>query len=327
MLLFHFLKGKKNIVLSLEIFHNGEKTQTFSSLTVIIIRYFIGLAPLSPSYFLPFARQNSTAIDQLSSANFATFPKSPPPSQNDSRNRRAEAETGPFKFGIHPIPYPVILGTSFAGTIKSVPPSSTTTFKQGDNVAVIRTGARLGDLRFGGFQKFALAKSSSVSKLQPSTQIAAAAVSILNLAAVVSALSIHLGLSRPPLSGVAPSSNEDQKVLVYGGSSSCSGLAVRYAATAGYTVVTTSSAANRTFVASLGPAHIMNHTLPASEIISEIRAESAHAAIFDTIGLPPVTDLLVKYLTSIGGGSYNTLIPLLGPEKPIPANVERESVP
>ncbi|KAF6231782.1 hypothetical protein HO173_010084 [Letharia columbiana] len=227
------------------------------------------------------------------------------------------------KFGTHPIPYPSILGTSFAGIIESVPPS-TTVFKPGDNIAVIRTGAHQGDPRFGAFQKFALADSSSVSKLHPSTPLPAAAASILNLAAVVSALSIHLGLSRPPLSGPPPPANTNKKVLIYGGSSSCGGLAVKYAVTAGYTVVTTSSPANHAFVASLAPAHIIDHTLPATEIVSAIRARGPYAAIFDTIGLPPCTDILVDYLSSVGGGAYNTLIPLEGPEKPIPENVERK---
>lgn len=207
--------------------------------------------------------------------------------------------------------------------------SSTTTtgFKEGDQVAVIRTGKHIGDPHFGAFQRFALADVSSVSKLHPSTSLVSAAAAILNLAAVVSALSIHLNLERPPLSGPPPVANKDKKVLVYGGSSSCGGLAVKYAVTAGYTVVTTSSAANRAFVASLGPTHIIDHNQPVGEIVSSIRAQGPYAAIFDTIGLPPVTDIIVDYLSSVGGGAYNSLIPPSGPEKPIPDNVERKFAP
>ena len=58
--------------------------------------------------------------------------------------------------------------------------------------------------------------------------------------------------------------------------------------------------------------------------MSEIRSRGPYAAIFDTIGLPPCTDILVEYLSSVGGGVYNTLIPLLGAEKSIPGNVERK---
>lgn len=203
--------------------------------------------------------------------------------------------------------------------------SGVTDLRLGDHVAVIRTGKSLGDPRFGAFQKYALASVASTAKLGPSTSLAGAAAAILNLAAVVSALSIHLGLERPPLTG-GPEAKPG-KILIFGGSSSCGGLAIKYAASAGYTVVTTSSPANRDFTASLGPAHIIDHTLPADQIVEELRAHGSYDKIFDTIGLPPVTDIIVEYLSSVGGGAYNTLIPLIGPEKPIPDTVERKFAP
>lgn len=39
--------------------------------------------------------------------------------------------------------------------------------------------------------------------------------------------------------------------------------------------------------------------------------------------MPAATNVLVDYLSSIGGGKYYTLLPLMGSEKPIPDNVER----
>ncbi|PYH91811.1 putative alcohol dehydrogenase [Aspergillus ellipticus CBS 707.79] len=222
------------------------------------------------------------------------------------------------KFGTHPIPYPNILGTSFAGTVVSVGPN-VTALQPGDHIASIRDGKSIGDSRFGAYQKYALASVSTSSKLLPNTSLEGAATTILNLAAVTSALSIHLGLDRPPLSGTAEPKNK--KVLIYGGSSSCGGLAIKYAATAGYTVVTTSSPRHRDFVVSLGPAHIIDHTLPAEQLEEEICAQGPYDHIFDTIGLAPVTNLLVQYLSSLGGGAYNTLIPLMG-ANPVPDNVQ-----
>ncbi|PLB44954.1 GroES-like protein [Aspergillus steynii IBT 23096] len=209
------------------------------------------------------------------------------------------------KFGTHPIPYPNILGQSFAGTIESVGPN-VTSLKPGDRVAT-------------------LASAASSSKIPPGVELEGAATSIVNLGTVVSALSIHLGLDRPSLSENPEPKNK--KVLVYGGSSSCGGLAVRYAATAGYKVITTSSAQNREFVESLGPAHIIDHTAGAETILEELRSQGPFDAVFDTIGVPPVTNILVKYLSSIGGGKYNTLIPLLGGEDPVPDTVQRLFAP
>ncbi|KAK1142355.1 hypothetical protein N8T08_007907 [Aspergillus melleus] len=108
---------------------------------------------------------------------------------------------------------------------------------------------------------------------------------------------------------------------------SSGGLAVRYAVTAGYTVVTTSSPQNREFVESLDPAYTIDHTAPAETIAEELRSQGPVDRIFDTIGLPPVANSLVKYISSIGGGKYNSLIPPIGGEDPVPDNVERLYAP
>lgn len=200
-----------------------------------------------------------------------------------------------------------------------------TSFKEGDKVAVNRIGSNISNPDFGVFQKYSLATISSTTKLLPSTPLPEAAAVILNLAAVVCALSVSLSLARPPLFG-GPEP-QGRKILIYGGSSASGQLAVKYATSAGYTVVTTSSPQNRDVVASLGPAHIIDHTLPPAGIVAELNAQGPYHKIFDTIGLPPVTNIMAEYISSIGGGSYNTFIPLLGSEKPIPENVERIFAP
>jgi NADPH:quinone reductase-like Zn-dependent oxidoreductase len=194
-------------------------------------------------------------------------------------------------------------------------------FQPGDRVAVILNSKDHGDPRFGAFQKFALTTVSSTSKLPPSVTLEAGAATILNLATVVSALTIHLGLDKPPLSG--PPESKGKKVLVYGGSSSCGGFATKYAATAGYDVITTSSPHNHTFVESLGPSHIIDHTQPADVLLQQVKEHGPYAAIFDAIGLPPITNLFYDYLASVGGGIYTSIIPEIGGERPQPPNVER----
>ena len=217
------------------------------------------------------------------------------------------------------MPYPNILGSSFAGTVESVGPD-VTAFYPGDKVAVNRASYAHDRLEYGAFQKFALASVKETAKLDPQTSLQAAGATIVNLSVAVSALSIHLRLSRPPLSGSAKP--REEKVLVYGGSSSCGGYAVKYAADAGYNVITTSSSQNRAFVSSLGATHVIDHTQDHAAIVAELKLRGPFDAIFDAIGLPPVTNILSDYLVE-NGGEYQTLLPLLGPENPVPSNVKR----
>ena len=224
------------------------------------------------------------------------------------------------RFEVHPFAYPNILGLSFAGVVESVG-SDVTGFERGDRVAVVRSDSKLDDARFGAFQQYSLASSDMTSKLLPETSLEAGATTIVNLATVTSALSWFLSLDRPSLAG--PVEQKSEKILIYGGSSPSGGLAVKYARTAGYQVVTTSSPRNHDFVASLGPTTILDHTEPADKFVEDLRAHGPYYKTLDTIGLPPVTDMLCEYLSSVGGGSYNTLIPLLGGEKPVPDNVNR----
>ncbi|KAL9102123.1 MAG: hypothetical protein Q9163_002684 [Psora crenata] len=223
------------------------------------------------------------------------------------------------QFLLHPMPYPGILGSSFAGTVEKVG-RDVTHFQPGDKVACNRASYASGNLRFGAFQKYALASVDESSKLDPQTPIQAAAAVIVNLSVSVAALSGYLKLSRPPLSGKAPS--QGKKVLVYGGSSSCGGYGVKYASDAGYIVVTTSSPKHREFVSSLGAAKIIDHTQSADKVVAELEANGPYEAIYDSIGLPAVTNILSGYLAE-RGGKYCTLLPLLGPENPVPSNVVR----
>jgi NADPH:quinone reductase-like Zn-dependent oxidoreductase len=198
-------------------------------------------------------------------------------------------------------------------------------FQPGDRITTIRAGKAVGDPRFGAFQKFALASASSTAKLPVSVKLEDGAAAILNLAAITSALHIHLGLDLPDLSGKP--SPKGKKVLIYGGTSSCGGLAIKYATTAGYEVVTTSSPKHKDYVELLNPNRIIDHTQAPDALLDEVKEQGPYDAIFDAIGIPPVTNLMFDYLGSLGGGSYNTTTHPVGGEKPIPAHVERKLAP
>ncbi|KAJ9607195.1 hypothetical protein H2200_008267 [Cladophialophora chaetospira] len=225
------------------------------------------------------------------------------------------------KFAMIPIPYPNILGMSFAGTVESVGPD-VNNFKPGDRIATIRDGPKAADPRFGAFQQYALASQTSTSKLPDSVTFESAASSILNLAAVTAALSIHMGLDRPSLAGKVEKNGK--KILIYGGSSAAGGLAASWAKAAGYEVITTSSPKNKEFVKSLGPSAIIDHSQPAEDVLSSIQSHDPYDVIFDTIGLPPVTELLGKYLHAVGGGTYYSLE---FPKTPLPEGVECKFAP
>jgi NADPH:quinone reductase-like Zn-dependent oxidoreductase len=198
-------------------------------------------------------------------------------------------------------------------------------FQPGDRITTIRAGKTIGDPRFGAFQKYALASVSSTAKLPVSVKLEDGATAILNLAAITSALHLHLGLSLPDLAGRPLP--KGKKVLIYGGTSSCGGLAINYATAAGYGVVTTSSPKHKVYVESLNPDYIIDHTQDQDALLDEVKKQGPYDAIFDTIGIPPVTNLLFDYLSSMGGGAYNTIIPPVGGEMPTPANVERNFAP
>lgn len=219
--------------------------------------------------------------------------------------------------------YPNILGLSFAGVVDKVG-SDVQGLSVGDNVAVVRPHSKQNDPRFGAFQQYALACANTTARLpHGDIMLESGAAVILNLATVTAACSVFLGLQRPSLDKSKPPPPQCQKVLVYGGSSSCGGLAVCYAVAAGYEVVTTSSPKNLDYVASLGPATIIDHSRPNERVIDDLKAHGPYHRIFDTIGIPSVTNIITRYLDSMGGGGYNTLIPVLPGTDTIPENVER----
>ncbi|KAL9097395.1 MAG: hypothetical protein Q9165_000290 [Trypethelium subeluteriae] len=224
-----------------------------------------------------------------------------------------------------PIPYPNVLGLSFAGTVEKVG-SAVTTFKPGDRVAVQRSSAMRMKPTSGAYQKYVIADSWTSSKLEDNTTFAAGAATITNLATAAVALGICLKLDRPKPAGPNPA-NKAKKVLIYGGSSSVGGFAINFAISAGYTVITTSSPTNAAAVTSLQPAKVVDHTQPAETIVAELKAAGPYDAIFDTIGLPTVTTIIGQVLAE-KGGEYYTTIPPFGPPD-LPASVQRrmESYP
>lgn len=146
-----------------------------------------------------------------------------------SRNPVADAKMR-LRVMVHAKSFPTIVGTSFAGTVLNVGPDITT-FQPNDIVAVIRSEKTLSDAQYGAFQKYVVASTNTIAKLSPNASPPLAATTIINLATVYSVLSFYMKLTKPPLSGSLSPENKDKKILIYGVSSSCGCLGIKYANT------------------------------------------------------------------------------------------------
>jgi NADPH:quinone reductase-like Zn-dependent oxidoreductase len=225
------------------------------------------------------------------------------------------------KRAIFPLQYPYILGFSFAGTIEEVGPD-VTAFKVGDRVVANKAASATKGVKYGAYQQYVVAKENTVAKLEGRTGFDDAAATVTNLATVVGALTIAMGLDKPTLFGDV--SKNGKKVLIYGGSSSVGGLAVQYATQAGYTIVTTSSPRNKAAVEPLGAAQVIDHTQLADTIFKALKEQGPYDIVFDTVSLPSTVALLASVLEAQGGGAIYTMQPAFGPDT-LPAGVERKA--
>ncbi|OOQ83414.1 alcohol dehydrogenase [Penicillium brasilianum] len=215
--------------------------------------------------------------------------------------------------------YPLIVGFTFAGTVTSTGPG-VSSVKPGDRVVVGRWGKAGSDNKFGALQKYALALEEYTLKLEPEISFEDASGVIANLATVVSALNIYMGLSLPPTVGKAQPNGK--RVLVYGGSSAVGGLAVKFASDAGYEVVTTSSMSNKKLVQERHAAHIIDHGRPNEDILRQLRTHGPYEGIFEAIGSQKTTQLMVELLRETGGQFFSTS-PSPGDDQ-IPSNVQKK---
>lgn len=140
----------------------------------------------------------------------------------------------------------------------------------------------------------------------------------MNLTCVVGLFTGRLGLSRPPLSGTTK--KKDVKILAYGGSSSFGGLSVQYLSQAGYTVITTSSPKNRSFVDDLGAAKVVDHTQDRKTVIDALIAQGPYEVVVDFVSIASTIAITSQVLSAQGGGRLFTMQP--GREE-LPADVER----
>ncbi|KAH8811095.1 chaperonin 10-like protein [Xylogone sp. PMI_703] len=216
------------------------------------------------------------------------------------KTKAVAVQPGEWKIqaGIIPIPltYPIIIGLSLSGVVEKVG-SGVTRFKPGDRVAANSTGVLRNDHRFGAYQRYALIPQDLTSKISDVTFEEAAALSTGY--APASALFLHLGLERPSR-GAA--SRKEERVLIWGVSSSFGSVAAQFANQAGYTVVGTASKKYEELAKSHGVAKFVDRT--SSTLVDELVALGPFKAVLLASDSAGDQVKIGQVLAAHGGGHF-----------------------
>ena len=220
-----------------------------------------------------------------------------------------------------PVPYPVILGASVAGTIVRVG-SKVDRFVVGERVASYTTFyARKDrkDNRFGAFQKFTLSLATTTSKIPSQISdltVAVSHVASAHLAAAALGHYVKLTGCGPPEFSQANDDNDkgSKRVLIYGGTSSIGGYAIQLASQAGYMVISTAgNAKNQAYVRTLG-AHTVLDYHPSDQgpsLAALLSSYGPYTAVLDCISTTNTVDLLRKTLALTSSTTAPTIFHLL----------------
>jgi NADPH:quinone reductase-like Zn-dependent oxidoreductase len=223
------------------------------------------------------------------------------------------------KLGAIPVDCPIILGSTFAGTIEAIG-SEVTDHQIGTRVVVSKRFGVRGN-QYGAYQRYVVVADKMISRVPDGIDEIVPASLMMNLTCVVGLFTGRLGLDRPRLDGPKPAA-KNKKVLVYGGSSSFGGLSNQYLSQAGYTTVTTSSPRNRSFVDKLGAGVVVDHTLESDALIDRLVAEGPYDIVVDMISLSSTIAVTASVLAAQGGGKLYAMEPAFGAES-LPEGVTR----
>jgi NADPH:quinone reductase-like Zn-dependent oxidoreductase len=223
------------------------------------------------------------------------------------------------KLGAIPVDYPIILGSTFAGTVEAIG-SHIVDYEVGAQVVVSKRFGVRGN-QYGAYQQYVLVADRMISRVPDGVDGSVLASLMMNLTCVVGLFTGRLGIERPRLDR-EKSALKNKKVLIYGGSSSFGGLSVQYLSRAGCTVVTTSSPRNRNFVEKLGASVVVDHTLESETLVDKLVGGSPYDIIVDMISLPDTIAVTARVLAAQGGGKLYAMEPASGAES-LPRGVTR----
>jgi NADPH:quinone reductase-like Zn-dependent oxidoreductase len=128
------------------------------------------------------------------------------------------------------------------------------------------------------------------------------AAAVSNIYGAASALFLHLGLEKPASTGVNSHITKDEKVLIWGASSSFGAYAAQLATEAGYPVVGVASAHNEQLVRSFGVRDFVDRK--SHTVVEDLTALGPFKAVLAAADSAPDQLVLGSVLAAQGGGSF-----------------------
>ncbi|KAF5986655.1 alcohol dehydrogenase [Fusarium coicis] len=223
------------------------------------------------------------------------------------------------KVAMLPLPYPTVLGSSFAGTVEKVG-ADVKDFKVGDKVVGMKT-AGASDSKYSAFQEYSISSEVTTTKVDDDETMDLAVRLVGNLPTIPAIFNYTLKLERP-VPGQEPKS-QGKRILIYGGTSSIGSMTVQYLTQAGYEVITTTSPKHKDFVSQLGASNIIDHSQEPEALTKDLIAAGPYDIVLDTISTGATVKLLADVVAAQGGDSVYALQPPFGPET-LPTGVTRK---
>jgi len=209
-----------------------------------------------------------------------------------------------------------IVGCDFAGSVVSVGPQVTKSFRAGEKVFGCVHGSNASQPYDGVFAEYAAVKGDLTMRVPSSTSLENAATIPLGSITVGQGLfqkGKGIGLQLP---GEGKPTGE--WVLVYGGSTATGTLGIQFAKLAGYKVITTCSSKNFDLVKSRGADEVFDYTDP--DVGSKIRKITGDKLKYawDTVSEEKTAKICAEALSSSGEGAhYGTILNVKAPREDV----------
>ncbi|KAJ7486309.1 chaperonin 10-like protein [Mycena galericulata] len=179
---------------------------------------------------------------------------------------------------------PTVIGAEASGVIVAIG-NEVKGLKVGDRVAFGTAGQKVD---ISSHQQYSLAHSTIVTKLPPNISMEEGASIPVGLFTAY-----HTLYSQPPYGGglvsaMSPGGRgkySGQPIVILGGAGATGHFALQLARLSGFSpIITTASLKHETFLKSLGATHVINRSLPDTEVVKAVAALApALSVVFDTI--------------------------------------------
>ncbi|CAE6502755.1 unnamed protein product [Rhizoctonia solani] len=203
-----------------------------------------------------------------------------------------------------------IIGCDFSGTVVKLDSDSITRVKVGDTVSGFVHGGNYKDRE--AFVQYLKAEADLVWKFSTNT-LSFEEVAAMNCAfwTSIEAFYDRMGLDEP-----SPGAKKDERILVYGGSSSLGLFSTQLAKLSGYKVVTTVSPKNSDLLKSLGADVTIDYK--SSDVVEQIQKATGNTLrfAFDTVCNATTQAICVKSLGPVPeGGNPGKVVVVLPPDQ------------